>query len=107
MDGSTRDGGAPSNLAIYISGGIGDGILNMVFVRALADYAGAPVTLLMTQHESSLALFRAQPYVKEVVPLKEVSKLQGRTRVAQISTCLLYTSPSPRDVEESRMPSSA
>ena len=25
----------------------------------------------------------------------------------KISTCLLYTSPSPRDVEESRMPSSA
>ena len=25
----------------------------------------------------------------------------------QISICLLYTSPSPRDVEESRMPSSA
>ena len=24
-----------------------------------------------------------------------------------IQTCLLYTSPSPRDVEESRMPSSA
>ena len=27
--------------------------------------------------------------------------------VAQPSACLLYTSPSPRDVEESRMPSSA
>ena len=26
---------------------------------------------------------------------------------AGVSTCLLYTSPSPRDVEESRMPSSA
>ena len=25
----------------------------------------------------------------------------------EITTCLLYTSPSPRDVEESRMPSSA
>ena len=25
----------------------------------------------------------------------------------QMSACLLYTSPSPRDVEESRMPSSA
>ena len=24
-----------------------------------------------------------------------------------LNTCLLYTSPSPRDVEESRMPSSA
>ena len=27
--------------------------------------------------------------------------------VAHIPACLLYTSPSPRDVEESRMPSSA
>ena len=25
----------------------------------------------------------------------------------QVSTCLLYTSPSPRDAHESRMPSSA
>ena len=34
----------------------------------------------------------------------------GRLRVAAavgITSCLLYTSPSPRDVEESRMPSSA
>ena len=28
-------------------------------------------------------------------------------RNAQLLRCLLYTSPSPRDVEESRMPSSA
>ena len=28
-------------------------------------------------------------------------------RSVVISSCLLYTSPSPRDVEESRMPSSA
>ena len=26
---------------------------------------------------------------------------------AEVNACLLYTSPSPRDVEESRMPSSA
>ena len=32
-------------------------------------------------------------------------KIQGSYRV--IDSCLLYTSPSPRDVEESRMPSSA
>ena len=31
---------------------------------------------------------------------------QGRDP-AEAATCLLYTSPSPRDVEESRMPSSA
>ena len=27
--------------------------------------------------------------------------------IAGVTSCLLYTSPSPRDVEESRMPSSA
>ena len=32
-------------------------------------------------------------------------KIQAETH--DIITCLLYTSPSPRDVEESRMPSSA
>ena len=31
----------------------------------------------------------------------------GRHHDAQYRICLLYTSPSPRDVEESRMPSSA
>ena len=33
-----------------------------------------------------------------------VDQLSGLT---VIEACLLYTSPSPRDVEESRMPSSA
>ena len=31
----------------------------------------------------------------------------GSVNIAGTMTCLLYTSPSPRDVEESRMPSSA
>ena len=31
----------------------------------------------------------------------------GNGEVRDGGTCLLYTSPSPRDVEESRMPSSA
>ena len=34
--------------------------------------------------------------------------IQGRDqRILQIATCLLYTSPSPRDRQKSRMPSSA
>ena len=32
---------------------------------------------------------------------------QQQRPVGQLQCCLLYTSPSPRDVEESRMPSSA
>ena len=31
----------------------------------------------------------------------------GRNNKGRITSCLLYTSPNPRDVEESRMPSSA
>ena len=33
--------------------------------------------------------------------------LKKPDRLTQTDVCLLYTSPSPRDVEESRMPSSA
>ena len=36
-----------------------------------------------------------------------VTELTIRQLRNRLSTCLLYTSPSPRDVEESRMPSSA
>ena len=43
---------------------------------------------------------RASHYVELVNPLWASHKLQAKV-------CLLYTSPSPRDVEESRMPSSA
>ena len=55
------------------------------------------------------------------IPLSELSKKVGLSntpcwnrikkmeedKVILSRTCLLYTSPSPRDVEESRMPSSA
>ena len=34
-------------------------------------------------------------------------KLMSGTRIMDVGTCLLYTSPSPRDLSTSRMPSSA
>ena len=39
--------------------------------------------------------------------LSDETRLNIVTLVAENKDCLLYTSPSPRDVEESRMPSSA
>ena len=39
--------------------------------------------------------------------INEEGKLIGLPLNPEATTCLLYTSPSPRDVEESRMPSSA
>ena len=52
-------------------------------------------------------------YASKVDALRPIASEFGlmRARVevelAWIKSCLLYTSPSPRDVEESRMPSSA
>ena len=43
------------------------------------------------------------PYASELA-LKNVQALK---KIIEWNGCLLYTSPSPRDVEESRMPSSA
>ena len=34
-------------------------------------------------------------------------RVYNRSKREEAESCLLYTSPSPRDVEESRMPSSA
>ena len=38
---------------------------------------------------------------------REVRRMKGELPPTSTNGCLLYTSPSPRDVEESRMPSSA
>ena len=53
-----------------------------------------------------------QECTDHVQELKTVSDLNKHEELADIdygivADCLLYTSPSPRDVEESRMPSSA
>ena len=47
------------------------------------------------------------PKVKTVIEQKHIAFFQGVTNVHQYMTCLLYTSPSPRDRQKSRMPSSA
>ena len=39
--------------------------------------------------------------------LKETLPLLAAANIEPVEDCLLYTSPSPRDVEEARMPSSA
>ena len=46
--------------------------------------------------------------VEQITRCEEAEKRTDMTgSVNNDTTCLLYTSPSPRDVEESRMPSSA
>ena len=47
------------------------------------------------------------PIVEEMYDTKEEQKEAMQTYTAFFNTCLLYTSPSPRDRQKSRMPSSA
>ena len=54
---------------------------------------------------------KTKPFAGKPVPVsdKEIEKILGQIKdgVAQPKSCLLYTSPSPRDATLSRMPSSA
>ena len=46
--------------------------------------------------------------IKYLGPIRSVlERASARETCVRVAACLLYTSPSPRDVEESRMPSSA
>ena len=54
-----------------------------------------------------------EEYISQEVYV-QIAIIKGKEKISTESaidkyfnTCLLYTSPSPRDVEESRMPSSA
>ena len=50
----------------------------------------------------------SSPSIGEIkITRSNIKRISGYNESGLIHTCLLYTSPSPRDVEESRMPSSA
>ena len=63
--------------------------------------------------ESSSDQFKLSPIVKKVLESKnivdnqEIQNLFKDTNISHDYICLLYTSPSPRDKRQSRMPSSA
>ena len=70
----------------------------------------------MAKQEEMAKAFEAKTGIKvDVIPVEEKDLGTRATAAAAAGdlpdviyhTCLLYTSPSPRDVEESRMPSSA
>ena len=49
----------------------------------------------------------ALPYIVTIIVLVVISRDSRKIRLSTPSSCLLYTSPSPRDQRGSRMPSSA
>ena len=73
------------------------------------DYAGC-LPLDGTQGRSLVSQLHGATDPDRAVPtflFGNASMRQGSYRITQYETCLLYTSPSPRDLSTSRMPSSA
>ena len=73
--------------------------------------AALALTLVACGSEEPTAPSSAVPLESRaaIVELASIEPSSAHTQAAinQYCICLLYTSPSPRDVEESRMPSSA
>ena len=62
------------------------------------------IILISTGHSDDLSLKKSLTFYASFDNGTNAEIAKGDK---QLYTCLLYTSPSPRDVEESRMPSSA
>ena len=67
------------------------------------------MTYIKVQHDDELAIVSIDRQEKLNALNGEVVQELGEvfTRLGDDDTCLLYTSPSPRDRQKSRMPSSA
>ena len=77
---------------------------NVKALRGTAEASGTLANMLNTPEVSGLTLRLRHP---SYVELARLFKPNFESGVGLKKSCLLYTSPSPRDVEESRMPSSA
>ena len=78
-------------------------VLGSIFASAFCSAGIHGTTLVLLQVAAA-----AMPLVvRAEMPGKGKRAFGFKSRHAEYYNCLLYTSPSPRDVEESRMPSSA
>ena len=72
--------------------------VNQAIFRPTAERKAHAIALLK-------AMMEAVTNLEEVKPTK--TKAKAKRKATKRTPCLLYTSPSPRDAHESRMPSSA
>ena len=74
-----------------------------VFITGAAGYIGGSVAARLLQEG-----YTVRGLVRTAAQAEKVRQLGIEPVIGTLDdACLLYTSPSPRDVEESRMPSSA
>ena len=64
--------------------------------------SGSYGTVYVTRHRGN-----EEKYAVKVIDRSKLKKNDDNNTLREINICLLYTSPSPRDRQKSRMPSSA
>ena len=67
-------GAAAGPCAVYISGNIGDSVLHLGFIRALAQQLGRPLILLNPLPPAVNRLFEAQPYIEKVIGIGDIER---------------------------------
>ena len=90
---------------------VATGLLTLV-ILVFAEVTPKTLATLRTEQIAYMASAVYQPLMKVVYPLVLATNwMSGQVlnlfKVDKTPTCLLYTSPSPRDKRQSRMPSSA
>ena len=88
-------------IVIIKSMGIGDLCILFSSIQAISKKITKPVTILAQKNTHAYAILKHDPHVEEVIEF-DSKEIKGFFNI-----CLLYTSPSPRDRQKSRMPSSA
>ena len=89
-------------VAIFILTGIASRIFGF-YIRGLAEYSG--YSMAASSFFALSYTFYDKAHIRITLFLEKLKPLNKR--LAEIWCCLLYTSPSPRDGHQSRMPSSA
>ena len=90
-------------LSLLIWAPIFVGIL-LIMMKSISDNLSQLITLLTTFLILIISIILTQAYDYTSSQLQFIERIEW---ISGLNICLLYTSPSPRDVEESRMPSSA
>ena len=77
-------------------------------MKEKVNVTGVPETMVQTLYARAKETKKQNAKIKDEIAVELVEKLDyDFSKADKDKACLLYTSPSPRDVEESRMPSSA
>ena len=90
----------------FITEGSATEIKELIFTDSEYEY---PIPFSQPMWER-ITNFKSEGYGMHVTDMEDViklAKIQGKKNQISTMTCLLYTSPSPRDGLLSRMPSSA